>query len=133
MIADSATVAEIASNFARQVCKRLRSLAHEALGPGLLESSYKGCLAEELNLRKIDLVRELALPLSYKGKQLDCGYRIDFLVAQRLVLEVKAVDKLAPRHDAQLMTYLKLMKLRHGLLLNFNVGLMKKGLKSIVM
>ena len=106
---------------------------HSTLGPGLFESPYRKCLAREFELNRIEFATEVALPLSYKGVRLDCGYRIDFLVGGRIVVEAKAVERLMPIHDAQVITYLKLLGLTQGLLLNFNAELMKKGIKSIVL
>ena len=107
---------------------------HRALGPGLLESAYEECLCRELELRGIRFQRQVALPVSYRGLQLDCGYRMDLVVDGKVVLEIKAVESLAPIHEAQLMTYLKLSAMRVGLLLmNFNVVLMKEGIKRIVL
>ncbi len=105
---------------------------HRELGPGLLESSYEICLARELELRGISSDFELPLPLEYKGVRLDCGYRLDLLVAGAVIVEVKSVENLAPIHDAQLLTYLKLTGLKVGLLINFNVVVLKAGLKRLV-
>jgi GxxExxY protein len=101
---------------------------HRQLGPGLLESAYRECLCRELVLRGIPFEREKPLPLEYKGVHLECGYRLDFLVAGRVVVEIKAVDALAPVHDAQLLTYLRLGGWRLGLLINFNVSVLKSGI-----
>ena len=106
---------------------------HRELGPGLLESAYHACLCHELSLRGIPFEREVALPVEYKGVKLDCGYRIDVLVARAVVLELKAVDALAPLHDAQLLTYLKLSGNKVGLLINFNVPLLREGLRRRVL
>lgn len=105
---------------------------HRALGPGLLESSYKECLAYELNESGLWVAKEKALPLVYKGVKLDCGYRIDLLVEKKIVVELKAVEALNEVHMAQILTYLKLQDLRFGLLLNFNVARMKDGIKRVV-
>ncbi len=105
---------------------------HRELGPGLLESSYEICLARELELRGISFDFELPLPLEYKGVRLDCGYRLDLLVAGTVIVEVKSVENLAPIHDAQLLTYLKLTGVKVGLLINFNVVVLKAGLKRLV-
>ena len=102
---------------------------HRALGPGLLESAYQVCLAHEFNLKGIPYERELPLPVCYKGIQLDNGYRLDFLVAHRVVTELKAVEALQPIHEAQLLTYLRLTGCRVGLLINFNVPVLKDGIK----
>ncbi|HVS82933.1 MAG TPA: GxxExxY protein [Pyrinomonadaceae bacterium] len=101
---------------------------HRQLGPGLLESAYLECLGRELILRGIPFEREKPLPLEYKGIRLECGYRLDLLVAGRVVVEVKSVEALAPVHDAQLLTYLKLGGWRVGLQINFNVAVLKNGI-----
>jgi GxxExxY protein len=101
---------------------------HRVLGPGLLESAYEECLCHELNLRKLQFQRQVPLPVQYKEVNLDCGYRIDILVEDRVIVELKAVDVILPVHEAQLLTYLKLAKKRFGLLLNFNVPVLKKGI-----
>jgi GxxExxY protein len=95
---------------------------HQTLGPGLLESSYQACLGRELTLRGILFAREVVVPLAYKGIQLDCGYRLDFVAQERVIIEVKAVKRIEPIHEAQLLTYLRLSGLRIGLLINFNVS-----------
>ena len=105
---------------------------HRELGPGLLESVYERCLCHELKLRNIAFQSQLTLPLRYKGDVLESGLRIDVLVAERVVLELKSVDKLLPVHDAQILTYLKLAKKRLGLLINFNVPLIKDGIRRFV-
>lgn len=105
---------------------------HRALGPGLLESAYEECLAHELTLANISFERQVALPVNYKGVQLDCGYRLDFVVEETVVLELKAIDVLQPIHEAQLLTYLKLGGWPIGLLINFNVPVLKKGIKRMV-
>jgi GxxExxY protein len=101
---------------------------HRQLGPGLLESAYLECLSRELVLRGIPFEREKPLPLEYKGVYLECGYRLDLLVAGCVVVEVKSVEALAPVHDAQLLTYLRLGGWRVGLLINFNVAALKSGI-----
>ena len=106
---------------------------HRALGPGLLESTYRACLAQELECRGHMVVTEQALPLEYKGVKLACGYRMDVVVDNRVVVEVKAVESLCPIHEAQLLTYLKLSGLRVGLLINFNVVLLTDGIKRLVL
>ncbi len=106
---------------------------HRALGPGLLESAYAECLARELALRDIPYEREKPLPVVYKDVRLECGYRIDFLVGGRVVLELKAVEALAPIHDAIVLTYLRLSGCKLGLLINFHVGTLKDGIKRIVL
>jgi len=105
---------------------------HRALGPGLLESSYQACLARELELRNIPFEYEEPLPLEYKGLRLDCGYRMDLVVANAVIVEVKTVKALAPIHEAQLLTYLKLTGLKVGLLINFNVEVLKSGIRRMV-
>jgi GxxExxY protein len=95
---------------------------HRALGPGLLESAYEECLAHELELRGINFLRQVPLPLEYKGVRLDCGYRLDLVVAEHLIVELKIVEKLLPIHEAQLLTYLKMTGTKTGLLLNLNVS-----------
>jgi GxxExxY protein len=106
---------------------------HRELGPGLLESAYEECSCYELKSRRIPFQRQLELPVLYKGLRLDCGYRIDVMVDDSVVLKLKAVESLAPIHDAQLMTYLKLSHKKLGLLMDFNVVLMKDGIKRIVL
>jgi GxxExxY protein len=106
---------------------------HRELGPGLLESAYEECLCYELRSRGIAYDRQLELPVKYKGLQLDCGYRIDVLVEKKIVLELKSVESLLVIHEAQLMTYLKLSGCKLGMLMNFNVVLMKDGMKRIVL
>lgn len=105
---------------------------HRALGPGLLESAYETCLCHELTLRNIPFERQLQLPVEYKGVKLDAGYRIDILVDKLVIVELKAIDSLAPIHEAQLLTYLKLTHLWLGLLVNFNVPILKHGIKRMV-
>ena len=102
---------------------------HRALGPGLLESTYQACLSQELKEKQIRHVCEQAVPVRYKGASLDCGYRIDMLIEKRLLIELKSVRQIEPIHEAQLLTYLKLSEIKYGLLLNFNVRLMKEGIK----
>jgi GxxExxY protein len=106
---------------------------HRALGPGLLESVYEACLCEELRIRKIGLVRQHALPVVYEGAVIDGGLRIDLLVGDRLIVEIKAVENLQPLHEAQLLTYLKLAKLRLGLLINFNVRSFRQGVRRLIL
>jgi GxxExxY protein len=101
---------------------------HRALGPGLLESAYMRCLEHELTLRGIPFRREVSLPVVFKGVQLDCGYRMDFVVDEKIVVEIKAVEALAPIHEAQLLTYLRLSGMRVGLLINFNSAVLKNGI-----
>jgi GxxExxY protein len=105
---------------------------HRELGPGLLESAYEECLCYELSRSGLAFIRQVPLPVRYKEVLLDCGYRIDVVVESNLLLELKTVEAIAPIHEAQLLTYLKLSKLRTGLLLNFNVPLLKDGIKRMV-
>jgi GxxExxY protein len=106
---------------------------HSELGPGLLESTYEVCLEHELLKADLDVARQKALPLVYDTIKLDAGYRVDLLINDIIILEIKSVDQLAPIHKAQLMTYLKLSGLKLGLLLNFNVQDMKSGITRIIM
>jgi GxxExxY protein len=105
---------------------------HKALGPGLLESAYEECLCYELNLRDLSFERQKPLSVAYKGKELDCAYRLDVVVASAIILELKACEKIEPIHKAQLLTYLKLSGLQLGLVLNFNVSVMRDGIVRIV-
>ena len=104
---------------------------HRCLGPGLLESAYEHCLCYELSLAGLEFERQKPLPVVYKGVRLDCGYRLDVVVEDSLILELKAVETLLPIHTAQLLTYLKLSQLTLGLLINFNVPVLKSGLRRI--
>ena len=104
---------------------------HRALGPGLLESAYEECLCHELSLAEIAFERQKPLPVHYKEVNLDCGYRLDLVIEQKLIVELKAVESLLPVHEAQLLTYLKLSALTLGLLINFNVPVLKSGIKRI--
>jgi GxxExxY protein len=105
---------------------------HMILGPGLLESAYEECLCKELDLRDLSFERQRPLPIEYKGDKLDCGYRLDIVVEDGIILELKACEKIEAIHRAQLLTYLKLSKVSLGLLLNFNVPLMRDGIVRIV-
>jgi GxxExxY protein len=105
---------------------------HRELGPGLLESAYQTCMRRELTLRGIPFQHEVQLPVSYKGLQLDCGYRLDLLVQQSVVVEVKCVAKIDPIHEVQLLTYLRLGNWPIGLLINFNVKVLKDGIRRKV-
>jgi GxxExxY protein len=105
---------------------------HRALGPGLLESSYQACLSHELTVRGLAWVQQQEIPLRYKGVCLHSAYRIDLLVEGRLIVEVKAMEALLPIHRAQLLTYVKLLDLRLGLLINFNVELLTRGVRRVV-
>ena len=100
---------------------------HRVLGPGLLESAYEECLCHELNLRKLRFVRQIPLPVSYKGINLDCGYRLDIVVEDSLILELKTIEHVLPVHEAQLLTYLKTTGKRVGLIINFHVPALVRG------
>jgi GxxExxY protein len=104
---------------------------HKALGPGLLESTYEECLCHELKLRGLPFKRQKEIPIEYKGIKLDCGYRIDLLVADKVIIEIKACEELQRIHQAQLLTYLKLTGIKVGLLINFNVPVLKDGIKRM--
>jgi GxxExxY protein len=104
---------------------------HEALGPGLLESTYEICLAHELHKAGLSVQCQIKLPVTYDSIKLDAGYRIDMLVEDTVILEIKAVDRLLPIHEAQLLSYLKLSDKKLGLILNFNVRLMKDGIRRL--
>ena len=106
---------------------------HRALGPGLLEKAYEECLCRELAVRDIRFERQKDLPVIYKGAKLDCGYQLDLLVEDKVVVELKAIEKLLPIHDAQLLTYLKLGGWQVGLLINFNVPVLKDGIRRKVL
>ena len=106
---------------------------HRHLGPGLLESAYSKCLIQELCLRQIPFKREWPLSMSYKGVQLHCGYRLDLLVGDAVVVEIKSIEALSPIHAAQLLTYLKLGGWKVGLLINFNVEVLKTGIHRRVL
>ena len=105
---------------------------HRTLGPGLLESAYRECLCAELELRRVPYEREVPVALKYKGRALECGYRIDLIVNGRLVVELKTVDKLMPIHHAQMLTCLRLKRLHLGLLINFNTAALQNGLRRVV-
>ena len=106
---------------------------HRFLGPGLLESAYEECLSYELIRLGLKIERQKPVPVVYEEVKLECGYRIDILVEKKIILELKSVDALAPIHEAQLLTYLRFSKKPLGLLINFNVTLLKKGIKRYVM
>ena len=105
---------------------------HRALGPGLLESAYEACLMHELTERKVYAERQRALPVNYKVVRVDCGYRIDLLVEREVIVELKAVARIEPIHEAQLLSYLKLSGCHLGLIINFNVKQLKAGLRRLV-
>ena len=106
---------------------------HRTLGPGLLESIYEQALAYELHSSGISVQTQVALPVAYKAVKLDCGFRVDLLVENQLVVEIKSIEALALIHDAQLLTYLKLTENKVGLLINFNVPMLKQGIKRLVL
>src|SRR3989304_4068083 len=106
---------------------------HRHLGPGLLESAYETCLCHELHLRGLAFQRQVSLPIDYKGVKLDAGYRIDILVENRVILELKCVEEIAAIHEAQLLTYLRLTGAKVGLILNFHVPVMKQGIKRMIL
>ena len=105
---------------------------HRRLGPGLLESAYEECLCCELGLKGIEFKRQVSLPLVYKGAKLDCGYRLDLLVEDLVIIEVNAIEAIGPIHEAQLLTYLRLRDSWLGLIINFNVLLLKDGIRRLV-
>ena len=104
---------------------------HRCPGPGLLESVYEECLCLELNQAKLSFRRQVALPVTYKGLRLHCGYRLDLVVAERIIIEVKAIENLLPVHKAQLLTYMKLGNFPVGLLLNFHCSALKDGIRRL--
>lgn len=106
---------------------------HKSLGPGLLENVYQECLAREFSLQQIPFQKELSKPVAYKGILMDCNLRLDFLVEQKVVVELKAVDRISPVHKAQVWTYLKLTECKLGLLVNFNVTVLKNGIERVVL
>ena len=104
---------------------------HKTLGPGLLESVYEECLCYELKLRNLPYERQKSLPVNYKDVKLDTGYRLDVVVANELILELKSCDHIQPIHEAQLLTYLKLTGIKVGLLVNFNTPILRDGIKRL--
>ncbi len=106
---------------------------HRELGPGLLESTYEQCLAHELRLNHIEFKLQHHLPVEYKGICLDCGYRVDLLVSDELIIELKSVEQIKGIHEAQLLTYMKLASIKTGLLINFNVHRLKTGIKRFIL
>ena len=106
---------------------------HRALGPGLLESAYEQCLCYEFESHGIPFRQQVSLPVTYKSVRLDCGYRMDLVVADQVVVELKTVERLLPIHEAQLLTYLKLSGIRTGLLMNFNAAVLKDGIRRRVL
>jgi len=106
---------------------------HRRYGPGLLESAYQACMRRELELQGIPFEYEMPLPLEYEGMKIDCAYRLDLLVCGQVVVELKSIAKIQPIHEAQLLTYLRLGEWQVGLLINFNVPVLKEGIKRIVL
>ena len=106
---------------------------HKNLGLGLLESTYEQCLAHELRVADIPFKLQFSLPMEYKGTKLDCGYRVDLLIDNRIIVELKSIDRILPIHEAQLITYMKLADVSIGLLMNFNVKYMKDRIKRMVL
>jgi GxxExxY protein len=106
---------------------------HRHLGPGLLESAYRECLCYELRVRGLGTVRERIVPLVYKGELIDAGYRVDLIVEERVLVELKCVERLSPVHTAQVVTYLRLTGLHVGLLLNFNVAFLRDGIVRVIL
>lgn len=104
---------------------------HRSLGPGLLESTYEACLIYELRLRKLKVETQKTIPVFYKDVMLDCGYRADLVVEDHVIVEIKSIAGIAPIHEAQLMSYLKLSECRYGLLINFNVRLLREGIRRL--
>lgn len=105
---------------------------HRGLGPGLLESAYEECLCYELSQAKLKFLRQVELPIAYKGVNLDCGYRMDVVVEDAVIIEIKAVERIHSIHEAQMLSYLKLHDKKVGLLLNFHVPVLKSGIKRVV-
>jgi GxxExxY protein len=101
---------------------------HRELGPGLLESAYEECFCHELHLRNLSFQRQVDLPVAYKGLKLDCGYRLDVVVENAVIVELKSIEQISPIHHAQLLTYLRLAEKKVGLLINFNVAVLKNGI-----
>ena len=101
---------------------------HRVLGPGLMESAYEECLCHELNLRALQFERQMTVPVSYKGVNLDCGYKLDLLIENTVILELKCVERISSIHEAQLLTYMKLLNKPVGFIINFNVPVMKAGI-----
>ncbi len=131
----TAEIAEDAEMKVNEITEQIIGAAievHRALGPGLLESAYEACLSHELAERKLHAECQKALPVTYKGVRIDCGYRIDLLVEREVMVELKAVARIEPIHEAQLLSYLKLSGCRVGLLINFNVKQLTRGLRRLV-
>ena len=105
---------------------------HRHLGPGLLESVYEECLSYELELQGLRVERQLACPIQYKGRHFDVGYRIDLFVNKNTIVELKSIKRIEPIHEAQILTYLRLLDVRYGLILNFNVPVLKQGIRRML-
>ena len=129
--AESAEVKERLNDITEQVIGAAIAV-HRVLGPGLLESAYEACLVYELAERGLTVERQKSLPVTYRDVRVDCGYRVDLLVEGLVVVELKAVEELGPIHEAQLLSYLKLSGCRVGLLINFNVKVLKQGIRRMV-
>ena len=125
------TEAEILNNLTARIIHAAIEV-HKTLGPGLLESTYRVCTAHELMLDRMKVAQEVPLPVVYKGTSLDVGYRLDMVVSDLVIIEFKSVEALAPIHEAQIISYLKLSGLKVGLLINFNVKILKQGIRRIV-
>lgn len=106
---------------------------HRELGPGLLESAYEECMCHELKLRGLEYRRQIEIPVVYKAIQLQCGYRADLIIEEKVVVEIKAIEELKPVHEAQLLTYLRLTGIKIGFLMNFHVPVLKNGIKRRVL
>jgi len=128
----SATASAESLNRLTSIVVQSAIAVHKALGPGLLESAYLGCLCFEVSANEVAIETQKALPLTYRGVQIDCAYRADLIVAGSVIVEVKAMQSLAPIHTQQLYTYLRLADCRVGLLLNFGARTMKEGIKRVV-
>ena len=128
------TTEELADNAGSLLTGKIIGAAievHKALGPGLLESAYEACLIYELRLRRLKVERQKPLPIFYKDVLLDCGYRLDIVVEEEVIVEVKSVSSIAPIHEAQLLSYLKMSDYKTGLLINFNIQLLKDGVRRM--
>lgn len=106
---------------------------HKYLGPGLLESAYENCLSYELEKKNFKIEKQKPIPIVYKDIKLDCGYRLDLVVNNLVIVEIKSIDVVAPVHEAQILTYMKFAKIKVGLLINFNVTILKNGLKRFIL
>ncbi len=128
------TTEELADNAGSLLTGKIIGAAievHKALGPGLLESAYEACLIYELRLRRLKVEHQKPLPIFYKDVLLDCGYRLDIVVEEEVIVEVKSVSSIAPIHEAQLLSYLKMSDYKTGLLINFNIQLLKDGVRRM--